>query len=551
MDCPQCKLRIFGLDCERCGHELPPRCPACQKPFTRVDRYCHACGLDLFFHNTSNKIHLRYPINVLPEAYEYPSDRTGLKLLHKAGPLRELSRLLILQVTEPMLHGQLLGTAVKVTENQFPRIRRIASVCERILNLPPVNIFVGQTPPRMVDAQAVTYGTEDSACIFLPALLVDAVSDNELRFILGREMGHIKCRHVLYLTAAQLIGLGFSIFEGVTGQIITAVLGQILSPWQRRTEITADRAGLVCCQNIATAVRTMVKVAMGAPKLFNQVNLEEYLKQADTLRENFAWSEPREAHPYLIHRVHLLMEFHHSSQYRQIFQGAYDPECPKILCSRCRAYEYLTDHDRPLAAISCSSCRAALGVIGIYCPHCHKFVKLADAQMTLARFKCPECQKPYFVARDGPRSAGLESHYDVLGVHESASEQDIERAFLAVVKPTLKSEVERTGVRPTPADIQRRLKAQTAYRTLSHRKSREDYDLHLAVLRELERSANELELTVPPNKLPCCACCDSPLYGTHCSRCGSRPEELPSSGEPPTPPPADAASDRSAEEPTT
>lgn len=545
MTCPSCGHVASGVECERCGAELERACPACAAHFTRADRFCRQCGRDLFFHNYTRASKLRFPVNMLAEAYEYPPDRQGLKLLQRTGPLREASRLFIRVVTEPMIHGQLLGTAVKVSEKQFPLIHRQATICERILNLSPVNIFIGNSPSGMSSVTAFTYGTEESACIFLSSGLIDALSADELRFVIGHEMGHIKSRHVLYLTIANMISLGLSAISSVASQVLVSMLGQLLSPWQRKAEITADRAGLLCCQNVHTAVSTMVKVSLGARKLFDQIDLEEYLKQSETLKAKYKWSESQETHPYVIHRVNFLKEFAASSHYRQLLQAAYDPTVPKILCPKCQAYEYLTDRDRPLGELACSNCHSAISIAGIWCPHCHAYVKLADPQTMLSTFRCrpaPDedrerkvgvhhCGKGYFDGLGSGRSVPPESHYDVLGLPDSASERDVERAYLAIVKPTLKPEVEKSGTKLTFGQIERRLRAHRAYQVLSNRQTREDYNQRLALLRELYRMKDELEFSEPPERLPGCIKCSAPLYGAHCTQCGVDQDEAKKAAE--------------------
>jgi Zn-dependent protease with chaperone function len=523
MACPSCGAPVHGLRCAACGTTRPRDCPGCASAYTSADRHCRQCGRDLFFLNFERAadVRLRFPLRVLPEAYEYPADRQGLKLLKNTGPLRELTRVFIREVSEPLLHGQLLGNAVKVTEKQFAKIRRQASVCERILDLAPVNIFVGQGPQRVAPLSAFTYGTEESACIFLSSGLVDALDATELRFAIGHEMGHIKSRHVLYLTIANMLSLGLSAFPtSMVSQVLASMLGHLISPWQRKAEITADRAGLLCAQDVHASIRTMVKVSLGGQSLFDQLDLDEYLKQADTLKSKYRWSDAQDSHPYLVHRINLLREFSTSSAFRQIMQSAYDPACPKILCVRCQAYEYVTDRARPLARLACGSCSAPLSIAGIYCPHCHAFVSLADAETSLDTFACPDCRRGYFDGLGTADPGPPESHYQVLGIPGSASEQDVERAYVRVVKPTLRSEVDRTGVRPSFDDIRRRIRAHAAYRVLGHRKSREEYDMRLELLRELHRDAVRLALAAPPERLPGCSACGLPVYGPYCTQCG-------------------------------
>ena len=546
MTCPKCSHAATGVECERCGEHLDRRCPKCETHFTRADRFCRQCGRDLFFVNFTRTARLRFPVNLLPEAYEYPPDRQGLKLLQRTGPLRELTRVLIREVTEPLVHGQLLGTAVKVSEKQFPLIHRQASICERVLNLPPVNMFIGSNPGNEGAVTAFTDGTEDSACIFLSSGLVDALSEHELRFVIGQQMGHIKSRHVLYLTIAHMISAGLSATAGVgqpvtqmMSQLVVNMLGQLIAPWQRKAAITADRAGLLCCQNVHTAVSAMVKTSLGARKLFEQLDLEEYVKQYETLKVKYRWSESKESHPYAIHRVILLKEFAASSAYRQILQTAYDPAVPKILCHRCHTYEFLTDRERALGELACSSCGAVLSIAGIYCPHCHAYVKLADPKTSLNGFRCqpvPEdakekrlgvhhCGRGYFDGLAELPAGPPESHYHVLGIPESASERDVERAYLSRVKPTLKGELEKGGGKLTFDDIERRIKAQRAFQVLTNRSERDRYAVRLALLRELYRDREKLDLKEPPEKLPACVRCEELVYGPYCTQCGVNQEE--------------------------
>lgn len=539
MTCPACGNATGGVECHVCGAQLERKCPACEAHYTRACRFCRQCGRDLFFVNYSRSARLKFPVNVLPEAYEYPPDRAGLKLLQRTGPLREASRVFIKQVTEPLLHGQLLGTAVRVSEKQFPLIHRQATICERILNLPPVNIFIGTAPGGVPSVSAFTYGTEDSACIFLTSGLVDALNEEELRFVIGHEMGHIKSRHLLYLTIANMITMGLSARTSVLSQVVVGMLGQLLAPWQRKAEITADRAGLLCCQNVHTAVSAMVKVSLGARKLFDQLDFEEYMKQYDTLKANYRWSESQESHPYVIHRVHLLRNYAASPDFRQLLQSAYDPTTPKILCHRCQTYEYVTDVDRKLAEVACSTCHAVLSIAGIYCPHCHAYVKVTDPNATLGSFRCQPaadeakhrrlgvhyCGKGYFEGLPTPVAAPPESHYDVLGIPESATERDVERAYLSVVKPTLKPELEKSGEPLTFDAIQRRIKAQSAFQVLTDRNKRAIYNQRLALMRALHRERGELGLTVEPEKLPLCVRCEEPVYGPYCTQCGVNQEE--------------------------
>ena len=59
---------------------------------------------------------------------------------------------------------------------------------------------------------AYTFGTDDQSFIVLHSALVDSLSENELRFVIGHETGHIQNKHVVYGTVLQTIINGAAIF---------------------------------------------------------------------------------------------------------------------------------------------------------------------------------------------------------------------------------------------------------------------------------------------------------------------------------------------------
>lgn len=513
MKCPQCSERVFGLDCEGCGRTFEPRCPSCQGWFSAADRFCPTCGRDVTWVNYTNRVLLRYPHDLLPEDYEYPPERMGLKLLRNTGPLRDVTRLFIRRFSEPMFHGTLLGTSVRVTERQFPRIRKIAATCERILGLPPVNIFIGQPPPDGPLVTAFTYGTEESCCIFLTAMLVDSMTESELRFVIGHEMGHIKSHHVLYLTIANSIAHGLKAFAR-WGELLATIARQFILPWQRKAEVTGDRAGLICCQSLGTAIRTVVKISLGTRSLFAELDLEEYLRQGQTLREKYSWSEAQSGHPYIVNRVQLLSEFYHSVEFARVLQTAFDPRCPRVPCPRCRASSFFDDPARPIGGATCPRCKEALGIQTLPCPHCHSPIEVSAGQ-GLGGLTCMGCGRGYIEGLAPIKAPGEpESHYDVLGLNESASEADIDRAYVDRIRELR----ERTA--PGEREVVGKLKLTGAYGMLSGRARRVAYDRRLRIKRALYRGREALGLTAPIESLPACDACGSPVTGKHCGQCG-------------------------------
>jgi Zn-dependent protease with chaperone function len=108
------------------------------------------------------------------------------------------------------------------------------------------------------------------------------LSDEELFYVIGHEVGHIKAGHVLYGTMARnisavvtLLGQATLGFGALLGQGL--IIG--LYEWYRCAELTADRAALLCAQDIEPARSTLMKLAGGTTRLAGEMDRDEFLRQ--------------------------------------------------------------------------------------------------------------------------------------------------------------------------------------------------------------------------------------------------------------------------------
>ena len=83
---------------------------------------------------------------------------------------------------------------------------------------------------------------------------------------------------MLYHMMAQLINYIIDLIPG--GNLIGAPLKYALLYWDRMSEFTADRAGLLCCQNRDAVMRAFTKMA-GLPKShYDNLDEHAFLQQA-------------------------------------------------------------------------------------------------------------------------------------------------------------------------------------------------------------------------------------------------------------------------------
>lgn len=192
--------------------------------------------------------------------------------------------------------GQILGNSVLVSPRNFERVHRtVLMACERLgVELP--RVYVRQDP--YLNAFALGYSPPFSVVIH--SATVHSLDDEELAFVVGHELAHIKMGHTTWLSFIAPLGNTLPGFNLIFGS------------WQRRSEYTADRLGLIVCGNLAAATRALVKVAVG-PEALAHVDVQEFLRQAeqvaasdvDRLGELFV------SHPYAVNRLANLISFEH------------------------------------------------------------------------------------------------------------------------------------------------------------------------------------------------------------------------------------------------
>ncbi|HHH11609.1 MAG TPA: M48 family peptidase, partial [Sorangium sp.] len=198
-------------------------------------------------------------------AYCYVSDRNTRKTFDTLRPVQMVIEAVV-RLLRTVGRNELLGTAVKVGPQQFPRVHRIGVACADTLGIAPPTIYIRNNPVL----NAFTYGTNDDAFIMVHSALVDHFDDDELSSVIAHECGHIHNDHVVYLTAIHYLTNMASMFV----RYVALPARLALMGWSRRAEITCDRAALMCTKNLAVSERALSKLALGSTKLYGEFNLD-------------------------------------------------------------------------------------------------------------------------------------------------------------------------------------------------------------------------------------------------------------------------------------
>lgn len=209
-------------------------------------------------------------------AFEHPADRAALSAFTSLPGASALVKRLVGSTVERSLRLSLLGGAARASQGQFARVYGIASEAARVLDLSPApEVFVRYG----VEANAQTIGVE-KPFILLSSAALDLWDEEELLSVVGHEMGHVLAGHAVYKTLFDLIlKLGSAAGSGnLLGLATLATLRSALAEWDRKSELSADRAALLVSQNPPAVYRALMKSAAG-PRV-GEMDLNEFFRQA-------------------------------------------------------------------------------------------------------------------------------------------------------------------------------------------------------------------------------------------------------------------------------
>ncbi|MCC6232410.1 MAG: M48 family metallopeptidase, partial [Verrucomicrobiales bacterium] len=214
-----------------------------------------------------------------PQVYEHPSDGAALDALQNTAGLETVVRKLNEWGFERLIRVQLTGSYLRVTPDNFPDLHTLLVRSAEVLDLPKIpDLYLAPGG----EINALTAGVEHPL-IVLNSGAVELLSSEELAFVLGHELGHLKSGHVLYYQIAEFLPVVVGILGAATfglGEVLSVGMQAALLRWRRMAELTADRAGLLAVQDASVAITTLAKLAGLPPKHYASFNTEDFIAQA-------------------------------------------------------------------------------------------------------------------------------------------------------------------------------------------------------------------------------------------------------------------------------
>lgn len=256
-----------------------------------------------------------------PAKVTHPEDLAVIDRLNKIPGFKSFLNNTVVKYGESLADVTYTGDGYEISAKSNPKVYgQLVEDC-RILgmeNVPKMSALWGY----FISSQSVG---EKKRRVLLTSGAIDLLDSEELDFLIGHELGHILCGHMPYHTLVE--ALYNPLFQDNNALSIANLVKLPLLEWYRTSHYTADRMGLLCCQDINVALRTMIKMA-GMPKeMYDKIDIKAFLRQADEFEEIHNSTLDRIAKiisirsansPWMVVRAKKLMEWYKSGEYQTI-----------------------------------------------------------------------------------------------------------------------------------------------------------------------------------------------------------------------------------------
>jgi Zn-dependent protease with chaperone function len=264
--------------------------------------------------------------NISSRAWEHPADRGALVALRKLKGFDTVVKLMSGLINERAVRLLYLGSAIRVDERSFPQLHRALNDAASILDAEVVPELYVQANPFF---NAMTIGL-DRPIIVVNSSLVDLLDEEELRWVLAHELGHALSGHAVYRTILlRLLSMSGVLTVIPLGGLGLRMIIAALMEWVRKSELSADRAGLLATQDPAVAYRALMKIAGGGHlENLDQTSFFEQGAEYDAavdIRDSVLklLLIERRSHPMPVSRASELRRWVDSGAYTAVLTGDY------------------------------------------------------------------------------------------------------------------------------------------------------------------------------------------------------------------------------------
>lgn len=243
--------------------------------------------------------------NLRGEDFAHPDDLAAIKTMTKLKIFDKALSYIEDKSNQLYIRMNTLGNCVRITEENDPRIFRILrDVCD---------ILDYDTVPELYSTRKYELDIEpsgvDKPVLVVPDYVLANFDDSLLYFTFGRAITRLKSGYLkFYIAANMLITMTAPI------EFASDAVKMTLANWMRKSQLTADRGGLLACQSIRTAMVFLMNKAGMPIQEAKKVNIPDYIsasrvdtnlakigKGLQTLTNCTGWANDRISELFLWH----------------------------------------------------------------------------------------------------------------------------------------------------------------------------------------------------------------------------------------------------------
>lgn len=244
--------------------------------------------------------------------YAYALDYDSRKKLDAIPGFYETAKTIIRTNVSRQVH-EIARTSLAVGPTQFPEVYEIGCKCAKILGIAIPNIYIQNDQT----VNACAYAVDDiEPTVVVNSGMLERFTVPELNYVIGHECGHLHNYHGAYHVLGEVVlNVGMIGISALVSATILNLLSfstkTLLSAWSRASEVTADRAGLLCADSLEDCYSAMAKLmyggVIGAEHSVDYAAIREQFN--DTVESIAKYSEIFDSHPATARRIAAVTEF--------------------------------------------------------------------------------------------------------------------------------------------------------------------------------------------------------------------------------------------------
>jgi len=202
----------------------------------------------------------------------------------------------------------------KITKEMTPKLYKLCNDVKKKLKFKEKIDFFIINSPEMNAFAIPSQSKEYANRIGIHSTIIDKMDDDELRFIVGHEIGHLVCKTYKVNQIMRFI------FQKKQPNIL---LRQKFMFWEKLNELSADRFGLIANENVEKAISSFFKLISGLPKNIIKFDLDKFIKQNKAILESHTngLESQNSTHPIPALRVISLDNFSKSRLFKSVIKN--------------------------------------------------------------------------------------------------------------------------------------------------------------------------------------------------------------------------------------